>query len=109
MVTLRGKSTKVVPSNYVHLVEFGTRPHSLGKGARAKRKASKWGRERAAKPAKAGAAGNKHPGAKAKPFLRPAMRAAKKEAGQVALERLGKEIQKEIERQAKRLASKGAK
>lgn len=53
------------PTNYAHLVEFGTRPHSLAKGDRLRRK----GRKGAGVQTKGAA---RHPGAKKYPFLRPA-------------------------------------
>lgn len=47
------------PQWYAHLVEFGTAPHDLGDGSNGRKGIS--------------TGGQRHPGAKAKPFLRPAM------------------------------------
>lgn len=52
------------PTYYAHLVEFGTRAHSLGKGARIARKDKR--------RVKVSQHGMKHPGAVEKPFMRPA-------------------------------------
>jgi HK97 gp10 family phage protein len=52
-----------------HLVEFGTRPHSLRKGARLRRRSA----------TADGGDGGGHPGARAQPFLRPALRENKDE------------------------------
>lgn len=49
---------------YAHLVEFGAKPHSLAKGASAKK-------------GKLQGAGSMHPGARKKPFMRPAFDAEK--------------------------------
>lgn len=48
------------PIRYAHLVELGTRPHALGKGSNLRK-----GRQ----------SGHTHPGAAARPFLRPAVQA----------------------------------
>jgi HK97 gp10 family phage protein len=45
------------PAKIAHLVEFGTQPHALGKGASLRKKIQH---------------GDMHPGAQAKPFMRPA-------------------------------------
>lgn len=81
----------VRPSKYAHLVEFGTRPHSLAKGDKLAR------RKQAAKQT---AAGKKHPGAKANPFLERAYRqtAAAAKAAMIAV------IEAEIK---KKLAKRG--
>jgi HK97 gp10 family phage protein len=49
---------------YAHLVEYGTRPHRIGKGARAARESRKQA---------AVEKGGLHPGTKAQPFMRPAL------------------------------------
>jgi HK97 gp10 family phage protein len=59
-----GRTVKAVPAFYAHLVEGGTKPHALAKGSRLAR-----GKRSAV--VKSGA-GGRHPGARAKPFLRPA-------------------------------------
>lgn len=67
-VTLRGKSARThklkyrhkrVPANYAHLVELGVQPHALGRGSNTRRRLSI-------------PHGQRHPGYRAKPFLRPA-------------------------------------
>jgi HK97 gp10 family phage protein len=68
MPYLRGQ---IYPRNYAHLVEFGTRPHAIGKGSDleitrgSKRKGT---RKTVAGPQK----GRMHPGARPKPYFRPA-------------------------------------
>lgn len=52
------------PTYYAHLVEFGTRPHALGKGSRIARKDRR--------KVKIAQHGMRHPGAKDQPFMRPA-------------------------------------
>jgi HK97 gp10 family phage protein len=56
------------PVKYAHLLEFGTRPHSLGKGDRLKRK----GKKRKGKATQTRGA-PRHPGTQAQPFMRPAL------------------------------------
>lgn len=65
-----GKTIKVLPYKYAHLVEFGTRPHKIGSG--------------------------KHPGAAAKPFLGPAFEEHKGEAVGI----IESEIRQQIEKAA---------
>ena len=50
------------PTYYAHLVEFGTQPHSVSRGGKRKRPLQ---------------GARLHPGAKARPFLRPAFEAQK--------------------------------
>ena len=58
------------PANYAHLVEFGTEPHSIGKGD-----------DRVKKSGGAGSQiGSTHPGNRAQPFMRPAFESKKREA-----------------------------
>lgn len=93
-VITRYKGRKTVPANYAHLVEKGTKPHSLlkrAKGALAKLK-------RLAQ-VKAGV-GRQHPGAKAKPFLRPALESQRQAAYSVMLRTLAAEVEKELAKQA---------
>ena len=52
------------PVKYAHLVEFGTRPHALGSGAKLARKNGKPGTHQR---------GVMHPGSRPSPFLRPAL------------------------------------
>ena len=69
----------VVPAKYVHLVEFGTRPHSVAKGARLARKGT--GKRDVNQVAPF------HPGARPKPFLRPALDVAKGAAARLVIAR----------------------
>jgi HK97 gp10 family phage protein len=55
------KISEGAPTKIAHLIEKGTRPHSIRKGARLGRKGRSAG----------GQVGRPHPGARAKPFLRP--------------------------------------
>jgi HK97 gp10 family phage protein len=57
------------PEYYAHLVEFGTRPHSVASGDRLGRTV---GGKLKDKPGKQTTGAAMNPGAKAKPFLRPA-------------------------------------
>jgi HK97 gp10 family phage protein len=67
----RGAVRKIVPANYVHFVELGTRPHALGKG-------STLDRMRRGKLVRGkGQFGRRHPGSPARPFLKPAYQANK--------------------------------
>jgi HK97 gp10 family phage protein len=60
-VTFKPSAARIFPRKYAHLAEFGTRPHST-----APKNLSK------AKGAKGRRVPRLHPGAKAKPFMRPA-------------------------------------
>lgn len=63
---LKFKAAGVMPSKYAHLLEKGTRPHSLRKGSKLLRKGLNL-------LAKAGVRlGRWHPGARPYPFMRPA-------------------------------------
>lgn len=84
------KGRKIKPSKYAHLVEKGTKPHSL-----LKRSKSKIGKVARAVAVAAGA-GKRHPGAKPKPFLRPALDQNKDAAGRAMLDALGAEIKRVI-------------
>lgn len=53
----------IEPANYAHLVEKGTKPHAVGKGSNSRK--SVLGVQ--------AAHGGIHPGAKAQPFLKPAL------------------------------------
>lgn len=73
-VTTDKYGRKVWPVKYAHLVEFGTAPHG------------------------------KHPGARARPFMRPAY----EETKMAARNALWSKIAQNIEKEAKRLAAKNA-
>lgn len=57
------KLQRIVPGNYIHLVELGTREHALGKGSRLLRSDGKNGSKNRTQT------GRRHPGTKAKAFL----------------------------------------
>lgn len=86
--TIQGRTfrfkIKINPEKYAHLVEYGTQPHSLGKGTRLRQGIDTGGRQ--------------HPGAKAKPFMRPAAAARKDDAVRVLNERIWHGIMKEAQR-----------
>jgi HK97 gp10 family phage protein len=65
----KGKPIFEDPSNIAHLVEFGTRPHSLQKGDRLARTVA--GKEKKG-GGKQTAGAQMHPGARPRPFMRPA-------------------------------------
>lgn len=69
--TYKGKTIK--PAKYAHLVEKGTQAHDV--------------------------AGKRHPGAKAKPFLKPALDSEKLAAGRVMVQVLGAEVMKALQKQ----------
>lgn len=71
----------IYPRNYAHLVEWGTKPHSLGKSS--KRKYAIVGMQH----------GAMHPGAAPKPFLRPAF-TTKREA---AVQKFAEVVRSEID------------
>jgi len=75
----------IYPRNYAHLVEFGTRPHAVGRG-------SKLGGTQH---------GLMHPGAKPYPYMRPAFDSKKGEAQRVAIATIAAEIAKEIAKMGK--------
>jgi len=80
-------AVKVGPARhlfYGHIVEFGSGPHKI---------AAKRARTLAIGPVVIGRV-VQHPGAAARPFLRPAFEETKAEAARIAGERLGLEIEK---------------
>lgn len=66
-LSVRGE---IYPRNYAHLVEFGTKPHAIGKG--------------------------RHPGAKAQPFMGPAWQAWESRIPDIVRRRLQADLQAEI-------------
>lgn len=62
----------VNPTNYAHLVEFGTLPHAIGVGRRLV----------------------KHPGARARPFLRPALAATRGTVLAILTTKIGQGLEK---------------
>ena len=88
------KTITAIPANYAHLVEFGTRAHSLAKGATLKRKSGKG-------VTKGQGSGPQHPGAKPKPFMKPAWDSTKDAVGEKVATEIVKEVQKQIEKNAR--------
>jgi HK97 gp10 family phage protein len=78
------KPIKAVPAYYAHLVEDGTRPHPLKKGSKLAR------RGKGGDPPK----DVRHPGARPRPFLKPAWAAAGPEAVAAAQQVIGAEVAK---------------
>lgn len=76
MVTVDGHGRKVNPTKYAHLLEFGTAPHSYKTRA------------------------GLHPGAKARPFMRPAWQANRAAAMGIMRAKLWEGIQKEAAKAA---------
>jgi hypothetical protein len=95
MVRLPGrrKPVKVVPAFYDHLVQLGTRPHSLAKGSAlartGRRRGAEVGQDR----------GGKHPGAKPNPYRKRVWVLVRGAAAGACLAAMGRATQKEIDRQ----------
>jgi HK97 gp10 family phage protein len=96
-VRVGGRTVTAVPAFYAHLVEKGTRPHSLTKGAKlARRGRAAAGQGRVPQ----------HPGARPNPFLGPAFT---RNRGPVAAEVkrvMAAEVEKEVKKAAAKLARK---
>jgi hypothetical protein len=93
------RSNRVVPANYSHLVNRGTRAHTIGKG-------SKLGRN--GKVAKAQTGGT-HPGAKASHYLDNAWESTQARATAAAMQVMTVEIMKAIGKAAAGFKTKGLK
>jgi HK97 gp10 family phage protein len=68
---------------YAHLVEFGTAPHSVRKGSRMRKKKI---------DTEVGESGGMHPGAKATPYIRPALDAIQTQAPGILREVIRKRL-----------------
>lgn len=79
---------EIYPRNYAHLVEFGTRPHSVAPGAKLSNPASQ-------RPMF-------HPGARARPFMRPAFDGKRAAAETAIRQRLWAEVSRAAVRRAVR-------
>lgn len=111
MVTLPGrkKPTRVVPAYYDHLVQGGTRPHSVAKGQRLGRgvRMSKRGRIYGAAVTQTNQAGRKkHPGAKPNPYRQRAWNSVQDQAAAAALQAMAAEEQKLLAKAAAKSAAK---
>jgi HK97 gp10 family phage protein len=82
------------PAKYAHLVEFGTQPHALGKGSTIRKGEQKgpW----------------MHPGAKEKPFLRPALEKNRVHVVNTYREEIRKAIDSQVKRAVKQQRIKSA-
>lgn len=80
----------IYPRNYAHLVEFGTKPHQLGKGSSAKITANIFGRSKKSK--KVAPHGAQHPGARPRPFMQGAYDAKKLDATRAVVEGIRGEL-----------------
>ena len=79
------------PTKYAHLVEGGTKPHALGSGSRLTLGRKSYTR---AGPQ----SGRRHPGARAQPFLKPAMDANVGQAKEIIIATINAELAKECVR-----------
>lgn len=82
----RDPQTGEDPQNIAHMVEYGTKPHYVGKGSRTRGKKSK------------NLSGKRHPGAEPYPFLRPALDMRKDKVLSRYRDRLIKGIERETEK-----------
>ena len=91
-----GIAGKIYPRNYAHLVEYGTKPHALGKGSKLN-------------PTKGEAeqSGRMHPGAKPKPFMRPAYLQKQDEALDAIKTKTRAELNKELAKLAQKRKAAG--
>lgn len=87
----RGFAGTIYPRAYAHLVEFGTQPHRLGRGSERSIKV----RGDRVGPAR-NETGRMHPGARAKPFMRPAFDTQKEAAVKETEKVLRREVEAEI-------------
>lgn len=92
----RTKSYRVVPAFIDHLIQLGTKPHSIAKGAKLARKGK----------AAVGQTGKPHPGARPNPYRKRAWDQVKDRAGEAAVEAMGEATQKVIDKQAAKIAAK---
>lgn len=93
-VRVGGRTIIAVPAFYAHLVEKGTRPHSLGKGAKLARRGK----------AAANVVGKQHPGARPQPFLGPAYRQNQGVIANAMTAEMGEAVRKELEKAAQKVA-----
>ncbi|HLO41013.1 MAG TPA: HK97-gp10 family putative phage morphogenesis protein [Phycisphaerales bacterium] len=74
---IEGDDAFIRPRTYAHLVEFGTRPHATGKGSQLK------DRLNSKRKGSGVQFGHHHPGARARPFMRPAFDSQAATAGSI--------------------------
>jgi hypothetical protein len=100
----RRKPERVVPEKIDHLIQLGTRAHSLSKGARLART------RKGVTTAETGQdTGKKHPGAKPNPYRQRAWESVKGVAMDAAMNAMAQATQKEIDRLAAKIAAKAKK
>lgn len=85
--------------SYAHFVEHGTRPHAVGKGSIARQ----WKRSTREVVQK----GGMHPGARPRPFMRPAFEAKKFEAFQQIVKVFRRELEVEVAKLSRLRMAKG--
>lgn len=100
---------KAVPAFYAHLVEYGAAPHDItfrlfGQDNKAMAKPGSAGALPESLRTTSGRFTVKHPGAKARPFLRPALDSTRSQVNN----EMGKKIREGIKREAEKLAKKSA-
>jgi HK97 gp10 family phage protein len=106
--------SNAVPFRYAHLVEFGAARHSItfslfGKKHHAKARPGSAGSTPNALKDSSGKMTVDHPGAKAQPFLRPAIDSKGREANSKMREKISERIEIEAEKLARKAAAKSAK
>ena len=103
MVPHGNKMRRSVPYYYGHLVEGGTRPHSVAKGAFLTRVRKGSGRTSRKVTVEFGQGVRMHPGTDPQPFQRPAFDANRSKIAAAVKDTLGAELMKEVGRQAAKL------
>lgn len=93
------KGFAIEPANYAHLVEYGVRPHAIGKGSKLDRVSRvRVGSEEKLVVTQQGTyqVGKKHPGARKIPFMRPAWDAHKANIPAALARIIGDAVKKEL-------------
>lgn len=95
---LASKGKYAEPAFYAHLVEFGTKPHALGEGSIRVRRSTRTvnGRRQVIELGPGPQHGRMHPGARPKPFLRPAWDANKQNCLGIMRDTIKAEVDKEL-------------
>ena len=90
MIDVPARIAKANPAKYAHLVEFGTKPHPIGKGIKAKARRAL---SRILSSAGISAQRGMHPGTPPRPFLRPAFEQNASRSMGIIEDEVGKAIQ----------------
>lgn len=93
------KGRVIKPHKYDHLVQGGTRPHSLSKGAKLSRLFKRRTMD-VMVPGRGQESGRKHPGAKSNPYRRRVVQSHRGQMGAAITRNLRDEIQKLLVKQA---------